>query len=94
MTFPIPQRVVTPYWDGIDLRQKGELRYTVISGISSRLHQLRLANKFISEVTRLEFRATWMLVAYWVDVCEYNDENCTQVCNQIEHEDSLLHLLT
>ena len=79
-TFPIPQRVVAPYWDDLDLRVKGEVRYTVITAANStQSHLLTTANEFISSVEDTEFTAEWMLVAYWVDVCPFGDQTCTQV---------------
>ena len=84
-TFPIPQRVVAPYWDDMDLTLKGEVRYTVITPANStQSHLLTTANEFISSVEDTEFIAEWMLVAYWVDVCPFVNRYCTQV-NQKQH---------
>ena len=85
-TFPILQRVVAPYWDDMDLRVKGEVRYTVITAAnSSQSHLLTTANEFIRRVKHKYFIAKWMLVAYWVDICPYQNRNCAQV-NQKQHE--------
>ena len=68
--FPISKRVIAPYWDHIDLRFKGSVKYKVIKETDEILSCLpALASDFISSREGIEFQASWVLVARWVDVC-------------------------
>ena len=79
-TFPISQQVVAPYWDDTDTRVKGFVRYAVIMKDSQNLScLLELTNDFIRNRENVSFEASWVLVARWVDVCPYGDNNCTKV---------------
>ena len=65
--------VVAPYWDDIDLRDLGELRYQVVSGTSSVINQV---NSFLTSHSGVAFNANWILWAYWYNVCPYTDSTC------------------
>ena len=76
--------VVAPYWDNIDLSVKGEVRYDVVT--SSTNHPtlsclLELTSDLIREEENVEFEASWLLVARWIDVCPFGDSNCVEVCD-------------
>ena len=78
--FPLFVQVVAPYWDDIDTRMKGFVRYAVITKGNHNLScLLELTNDFIRSREDVDFEASWVLVARWVDVCPYGDNNCTMV---------------
>ena len=79
-TFPISVNVVAPYWDDIDLRTKGVVRYAVVDDSHPTLScLLELTNDLIREEENVEFKASWLLVARWIDVCPFGDSNCIEV---------------
>ena len=80
-TFPISNNVVAPYWDDTDTRIKGIVRFDVITSSHLTLScLLELTNDFIREqYIDADFKASWLLVARWIDVCPFRDSNCSQV---------------
>ena len=80
-TFPISAaKVVAPYWDDIYLSQKGVVRYAVITHSHPTLSfWLNQTNEFIKKKNNAEFKASWLLVARWIDVCPFLYENCLEV---------------
>ena len=78
-TFPITQRVISPYWNDHDLRNKGIIIYFSITPTHS-THEgfLDYASDFISDIEDIDFEASWMLVVRWIDVCPYGNNRCTQ----------------
>ena len=79
-TFPILQQVVAPYWDDSDTRVKGFVRYAVITKDSQTLScLLELTDDFISSREDVDFEASWVLVARWIDICPYREHNCKKV---------------
>ena len=79
-TFPIFDYVVAPYWDDIDATRKGVVRYDVVSSSHPTLScLLELTSDFISEEENVEFDASWLLVARWIDVCPFLHSNCAEV---------------
>ena len=79
-SFPISSNVIAPYWDDIDLRNKGVVRYTVVTRSHPTLScLLDLTNDLIEELENVEFNATWVLVARWIDVCPFGDSSCFEV---------------
>ena len=78
--FPILFNVIAPYWANIDLRNKGVVRYaTVTRSHPTLLCLLDLTNDLIEELENVEFNATWLLVARWIDVCPLGDSSCFEV---------------
>ena len=87
-TFPISVNVVAPYWDDINLREKGVVRYAVITHSHPTLSLwLNRTNELIKKKNNHyeEFKASWLLVARWIDVCPYRDEDCLEVGLNIMH---------
>ena len=81
VTFPILSvNIVAPYWDDINLRKKGIVRYAVITHSHPTLSfWLNQTNELIKKNNNEEFKASWLLVARWIDVCPYRDEDCSEV---------------
>ena len=78
--FPIRSNVIAPYWDDINLRNKGIVRYVTITRSHPTLScLLDLTNDLIEELENVEFNATWVLVARWIDVCPFGDSSCFEV---------------
>ena len=78
--FPITQRVIAPYWHDIDMRFKGSVMYATITSTHPTLsHLLDVVSNFVSDAENIQFVATMMLVARWVDACPYPDSFCTNV---------------
>ena len=73
--FPISTPVIAPYWDDIDLRGLGELRYTIITPATN-LSLCNQVNSYLTTSTGSSVSVQWMLWAYWYNVCPYNDNNC------------------
>ena len=79
-SFPIPYNVIAPYWDDINLRNKGVVRYATITHSHPTLScLLDMTNDLIKERENVEFNATWVLVARWIDVCPFGDSSCFEV---------------
>ena len=72
--FPIDDLVVAPYWDDIDLEITGEVRYSLLSDVESSL--LQQVNYFLENNQSLEFNASWILIAQWIDTCPYENNTC------------------
>ena len=87
--FPIVQKVVAPYWDDIDLSQKGLILFAALTqGQKSRLSNTAtlaifdIVNDYLSDTVikgTTRFRAHWILAARWVDVCPFGNAMCTSV---------------
>ena len=78
--FPIKSNVIAPYWADIDLRNKGVVRHATITRSHPTLScLLDLTNDLIEELENVEFNATWLLVARWIDVCPFGDGRCFEV---------------
>ena len=78
-TFPIFVNVVAPYWDDTDTRIKGVVRFDVITPSHPTLScLLELTSNLIRE-KYVDFMASWLLVARWIDVCPFGDSNCVEV---------------
>ena len=60
--------LVAPFWDDVDIRGgNGRIFYqTIDSGLF-----LDQVNDYIQRVRPTSFEATWMMVAYWVEVHPY-----------------------
>ena len=73
--FPIPHRVLAPYWYNIDTELQGTIEYKafVDHNNDSPLEQV---NNYFSDRTDISFQASEMLVVQWIDVCVRNDEKC------------------
>ena len=72
--------VIVPYWYYIDLRSKGVVRYATVTRSHPTLScLLDLTNDLIKKLENIEFNATWVLVARWIDVCPYGDSRCSEV---------------
>ena len=79
-TFPIAVNVVAPYWTDIILSLKGVVRYAVVNDSHPTLScLLELTNDLIRVEENVEFEASWLLVARWIDVCPLGDSNCAEV---------------
>ena len=79
-SFPIPYNVIAPYWAPIDLNNKGVVRYATITHSHPTLScLLDLTNDLIEDLENVEFNATWVLVARWIDVCPFDDGSCFEV---------------
>ena len=79
-SFPIPYNVIAPYWADIDLRNKGVVRYATVTRSHPTLScLLDQTNDLIEELENVEFNATWVLVARWIDVCPFGDSSCFKV---------------
>ena len=72
--FPIPHRVIAPYWDNIDMREQGRIEYYESS--DSNHSALRQVNAYFNERTDVSFQASWILVVQWIDCCSLGDEKC------------------
>ena len=67
--FPISAQVVAPFWDDYDLRQKGAVRYAVVTDSHPTLScLLQLTSDLIRKVEGIEFEPSWLLVSQWNDV--------------------------
>ena len=80
-SFPVQEMIVAPYWDDIDLSQKGVVLYSLINDTVSDL--VDQVNDYISS-KYTNFQAKWILVARWVNVCPYMDATCTTVSPAIK----------
>ena len=79
-SFPIPFNVIAPYLAHINLRNKGVVRCATITRSHPTLScLLDLTNDLIEELENVEFNATWLLVARWIDVCPFDDISCFEV---------------
>ena len=79
-SFPISFNVIAPYWGDIDLTNKGVVRYATVTHSHSTLScLLDLTNDLIEEIENVEFNATWVLVARWIDVCPFGNSRCLEV---------------
>ena len=78
--FPISQFVVAPYWDDITLISSGSVQYELINRTGgSSVHLLDQVEQFISQEVGNNFRASWMLVARWINVCFSGRSPCDAV---------------
>ena len=77
--FPISSKVIAPYWDDIDLRQQGQINYTLVTTQNDSVGSIALVNNFLASNISVNFSADWILVAQWVDVCPYGNSDCTNV---------------
>ena len=85
--FPIAEKVVAPYWDDIDLTEKGLILYAaLIQGQKSRLNNslaiFDIVNSYITDTVLKRasvFRAHWILAVRWIDACPYRNSSCTLV---------------
>ena len=83
--FPISSNVIAPYWAGIDLRNKGIVRYATVTRSHPTLScLLDRTNDLIEVLQNVEFNATWVLVARWIDVCP-SDDRCFEVIVNFVH---------
>ena len=81
--FPITERVVAPYWSDGDTTVKGFVRFSIITNAHPTLScMVNLTSDFISSREGVNFEASWLLVARWIDICPYLDTNCTEVTNK------------
>ena len=85
ITFPIGAfQIVAPYLTTIDLTVKGSVRYSIITQAHPTLScWLNLTSDYIRSREGVQFEASWMLVARWVDVCPFGNNNCTQVSRML-----------
>ena len=68
--------LVAPFWDDVDTRSdSGDIFYQTIDSGSF----LEQVNDYINYVRPTDFRATWMIVAYWVAVNPYPGFSSTAV---------------
>ena len=78
--FPRQDMVVAPLWDDNDLSHKGVVLYTLVTPIHPTLSGLITeVNDYISNSESTRFRAQWILVARWVDVCPFGNNECNNV---------------
>ena len=81
------RKFVAPYWDDIDLRNKGLVLYAaLIQGQTSRLSNslaiFNTVNSYISNTvigSASAFRARWILAVRWINVCPFGNSACTSV---------------
>ena len=78
-TFPISSKVIAPYWDDIDLRQQGQINYTLVTTQNDSVGSIALVNNFLASNISVSFSADWILVAQWIDVCPFGNSECTNV---------------
>ena len=86
--FPISVKVVTPYWDDIDLRQKGLFLYAALiqgknSHLSNSLAIFDTVNGYITDTVlkgASVFQASWILAVRWIDTCPIIYPRCISVC--------------
>lgn len=62
--------LLAPFWSDIDPSIYGLIRYQIYDQLNSAL--LLQVNDFISNYTDISFTGTWMLVAEWAEVVEYD----------------------
>ncbi|XP_019853605.1 PREDICTED: uncharacterized protein LOC109582949 [Amphimedon queenslandica] len=74
-SFPITTTVIAPYWDDNDLRQKGEVRYAIITPTTN-LSLCNQVNDYLSTSTGSSVSVEWILWAYWYDLCPFGDYYC------------------
>ena len=86
LQFPITEKVVAPYWDDIDLTNRGLILYAaLIQGQNSRLDNSQdifdTVNGYINTVSKgaARFQANWILAVRWINVCPFMDNRCTSV---------------
>ena len=85
--FPISEKVVAPYWDDIDLTEKGLFVYAaLIQGQESRLNNSQaifdVVNCYITDTVlkgASVFQANWILAVRWIDTCSINYPSCNSV---------------
>ena len=62
------------------LGAKGSVRYDIITKSHQTLScLLGFISDFISDRDGVEFEASWMLVARWLELCPIADRRCTEV---------------
>ena len=84
LTFPISTKVIAPYWTDIDLDERGQINYILVTTQSNdTIGSIALVNNFLASNISVSFSADWILVAQWVEVCPWEDSNCrnVQVCS-------------
>ena len=63
--------IVAPFWADHDPRPAGQISYAVYSTNSE---VLSTVNRFIRQQTGTNFEGSWMLVAYWDNIPEYQSD--------------------
>ena len=81
--FPIPHRVIAPYWDKINMKMQGRIEYKDYYTSSLQEDQdqildnpLQQVNDYFEERTDVSFQASRILVVKWVDACSHSDNKC------------------
>ena len=66
-TFPIPAKVISPYWN---MNSAGELNYTIIKSdiIKKTEVIINLVNNYLAYNFSINFNADWILVAQWMNI--------------------------
>ena len=78
--------MVAPYWDDIDLRDKGLIMYAaLIQGQESHLNSNAIFDVVNAYITGTVFQgavfnASWILAVRWIDTCPFGNPICILVC--------------
>ena len=72
--------MIAPYWDDIDLRNKGSVLYNSFNVLNG-LEVLKNVSSFINSVQRSQsmFKASSVVVVYWRETCPFGDSRCSNV---------------
>ena len=77
--FPLSSAIiVAPFWDDIHLTQTGVAQYNVITSASNSTI-IDQVESFLKTNRNVELDLNWVLVAKWVNVCPYDNNNCTSI---------------
>ena len=71
---------MAPYWDDVTLVSSGSVQYSLISrSAGQNVQLLDRVEEFLSQEIGNRIRASWMLVAKWINVCYSGQSQCDQV---------------
>ena len=78
--FPKTVPVIAPYWDDIDMRNKGSVVYNIFSDLNGS-EVLRNISTFINSIyhTPAKFEAISAVVIFWEEVCPNRKATCSEV---------------
>ena len=77
--------MIAPYWDDIDLRDRGLILYAaLIQGQESHnsLAIFNIVNGYVTDtlLNGAVFKASWILAVRWIETCPIVNPGCVLVC--------------
>ena len=82
--------IVAPFWDDSDLRGlSGYAIYDVFTPATTNLTIIDSVESFLKTNRSVELDLDWVLVAKWVNVCPYLNQNCTSPVVEVNDSSSI-----